>query len=131
MSVIHAKEISISFSSKKLGALPERTSETEFTCADTVYVLIDTKMLQTGVVPVEIQWIGPTRKRHELTRFEIFADQPDTLIWAWMRLHPPSGTKLTRAFDPSYGMRDFIGKWVVKILFHDRLVGTGGFDVLC
>ena len=124
-------EVSLTFSSKKEGAMPVQTNETEFTCSDTIFILMHTQNLKPGVLPVEIQWIGPTRKRHELTRFEVYADQQESLIWAWLRLHPPSGTTLTRSFDPSYGMRTFIGKWAVKVLFHGKSVATGNFDVLC
>ena len=127
----HGLEVETSFSSKKSGPLPDRTNEREFTCSDTIYILIDATGLPEGVTPVEIHWIGPTRKRHELTEFEIYVDQPQNTIWAWLRLHPPSGTKLTRSFDPSYGMRQFIGKWGVKIHINNKLVDTAGFDVLC
>jgi hypothetical protein len=130
-SICHATSITSSFSASKSGAIPDRTNETEFTCTDTVYILMDAADLKPGQHDVELQWIDPVGDRQELTQFQVHNSAPNTLIWAWMRLHAPENSGLVRAFDQSHGMRDFIGKWRVKISIDGDSMGNAMFDVLC
>ncbi len=126
-----AFKITTSFSSRKVGPIPEKTNETEFACSDTVYILIETRGLSRRIHDIELQWIDPTGNRQELTRFSFHVTERETLVWAWLRLHPPENSGLTRTFDPSYGMRTFIGKWSVRIAIDTKPVATTHFDVLC
>ncbi len=126
-----AFKITTSFSSRKVGPVPEKTNETEFACSDTVYILVETRGLSRRVHDIELQWIDPTGNRQELTRFSFHVTERETLVWAWLRLHPPENSGLTRTFDPSYGMRTFIGEWSVRIAIDTKPVSTARFDVLC
>lgn len=126
-----ALDTSVSFSSRKTGEVPEKTGETEFTCSDTIYVLIEARGLTQGTHDVEIHWIDPVGERQELTRFGAYTSGDETLLWGWLRLHAPENSGLARAFDPSHGMRDFIGQWTVRIFIDGRQVSSSRFDVLC
>lgn len=128
----HASGTTVSFSTEKSGDDPPvKTGETEFTCSDTIYALVETQGIAAGIHDIEIHWFDPRDERQELTRFsaQVFGD--GTLIWAWLRLHAPDGAGMVRAFDPSLGMRGFIGRWTVKVYIDDKQVTTGTFDVLC
>ncbi len=127
----HAIEVTTSFSSRTSGDVPQRTGETEFTCSDTIYALIDTRGLAEGLHDIEIHWFDPRGDRQELTEFSAHASSADTMIWGWMRLHPPEDSGLVRTFDPAHGMRIFIGEWTVKIYIDGKQVATAHFDVLC
>ncbi len=126
-----AIELDVSFSSRKDGELPEKTLETEFTCSDTIYIIIESDDLAEGVRQIEIHWMDPRGGRQELTRFPAYSDGGHTLLWAWLRLHAPENSGIVRTFDPSHGMRDFIGTWTIKIIVDDHYVGSGNFEVLC
>jgi len=129
--IANAFEVSASFSSRKLDGAPERTNETEFTCTDTVYILMDVRNLKPGEHEMELQWIDPRGDRQELTQFQVYTQSDYELIWAWMRLHAPENSGLVRAFDQSHGMRDFIGRWKVKIKIDGEPAGNAYFNVLC
>ncbi|KAA3627491.1 MAG: hypothetical protein DWQ08_07685 [Proteobacteria bacterium] len=126
-----AAEVSTSFSSKISGDIPVKTEETEFTCSDTIYALLETRGLAVGVHDVEIHWFDPRGERQELTKFSAHVAGDDTIIWGWLRLHAPEGAGLVRTFDPSMGMRSFIGQWKVKVFIDGKQVDTARFDVLC
>lgn len=126
-----ALEVSTTFSSRKSGEVPQKTGETEFTCSDTIYALIQTRGLPEGTHDIEIHWIDPLGERQELTRFSAYTSGDDTLLWGWLRLHAPEDSGLVRAFDPSHGMRTFIGQWTVRIYIDGKQVDTRRFDVLC
>ncbi len=128
---VQAAEITTTFSSRKSGDIPRKTNETEFTCSDTIYALLETRGLEPGVHDIEIQWLDPRGDRQELTQFSAHTSGDESLVWAWMRLHPPENSGLVRTFDPSHGMRIFIGEWTVKIYIDDDHVSTEHFDVLC
>ncbi len=126
-----ALEAAVSFSSRSDGDIPRVTGETEFTCSDTVYAIIETEDLAAGTHDIELQWFDPRGERQELTRFKAHSDGGATMIWAWMRLHGPDNSGLVRTFDPAHGMRDFIGQWTVKTYVDQRQVDTAHFDMLC
>ena len=126
----HGLDVAVSFSSEMEGVAPRRTGETEFTCSDTVYILIESPGLEPGVHDVELRWYDPTGERRELTKFPAHAN-PGEPIWAWLKLHAPAKSGLVRAVDPSHGMRDFIGRWKVKVLIDDRPAADAAFDMLC
>ena len=128
---IFALSAEISFSSKKIGASPQLTYETEFTCSDKIYILLQTQGLSIGIYNIELHWINPLNKRQELTKFDAYVSDDKQLIWAWLRLQAPSNSQVIRAFDPSFGMRNFIGLWRVKIHIDGKLLSTEKFDVLC
>ena len=130
-STSYSIQLDTSFSSKKSAAQPEFTYETEFTCSDTIYILMRTKDIPIGLHDIELRWINPLGKRQELTQFETYASSNEMLIWAWLRLKPPSGSQVLRAFDQSFGMREFIGKWKVKILIDGKQLETKEFEILC
>jgi hypothetical protein len=130
-SAADAMEANTTFSSRKSGEVPVHTNETEFTCSDTIYALIDVKGLEEGIHEIEIHWLDPRGDRQEFTQFSAHAASEDTLIWGWMRLHAPENSGLVRTFDPAHGMRSFIGKWTVRVYINGRQVSTSHFDVLC
>ena len=121
----------VSFSSKKIGAIPELTYEAEFTCSDKIYILLNAQGLSVGIHNIELHWINPLNKRQELTQFDVYANTDKQLIWAWLRLQAPSNSQVIRAFDPSFGMREFIGLWRVKVHIDGKLLSTEKFEVLC
>lgn len=129
--VAFALEVTTGFSSELDGQIPKRTGETEFTCSDTVYLLMDVGGLEAGVHGVEVHWMGPRGNRQELTRFDATSTGDPLIVWAWMRLHPPEDTGLVRAFDPSLGMRNFIGEWDIRIFIDTKQVARDSFNVLC
>lgn len=130
-STAYAAQFAVSFSTRTSGDIPLHTGETEFTCSDTIYALIDADGLADGIHEVEIHWLNPVGDRQELTRFSAAASGDSTLLWGWLRLHAPENSAIARAFDPSHGMRNFIGRWSVKVYVDGRHVATGHFEVLC
>ncbi len=126
-----AAEVFTSFSTRVDNNVPRKTMETEFTCSDTIYALIETRGLEAGDHQIEIHWIDPRGDRQELTQFNAYASSGDTLIWGWMRLHAPEDSGIARTFDPSHGMRIFIGEWTVRVYIDGRQRSSGRFDVLC
>ena len=127
-----ALELTTTFSSRVSDdGVPRKTMETEFTCSDTIYALIEPSGLEPGEHEVEIHWMNPKGERQELTQFSAQTTDQQTLIWGWMRFHSPEDSGLVRTFDPSHGMRSFIGKWTVKVYIDGDQVHTGYFDVLC
>lgn len=130
-TTINAADVTTTFSSRKTGEVPRKTNETEFTCSDTIYALIETRDLAQGVHDIEIQWLDPRGDRQELTQFSTHTAGDGAMVWAWMRLHPPENSGLVRTFDPSHGMRIFIGEWTVKVYIDGDHVSTDHFDVLC
>lgn len=126
-----ALDVSVSFSSVKEGDIPKTTNQREFTCSDTVYVIIRTRGLADGIHAIQVEWFDPLGDRQELTQFEASTTGEESMIWAWLRLHAPEGLGIARNFDPSHGMRNFIGRWRVKIEIDHRHRATDWFDMLC
>ena len=110
---------------------PIRTDASVFNCSDQIYTMVSFSDLRETTHTLVVDWIDPSGRQREHTEhnFRYFGNPAS--IWAWLTLHPPRGAIALRLFDPSVGMREFIGVWTVRITIDYQFLGRAKFEVLC
>ena len=110
---------------------PIRTDANVFNCSDQIYTMVSFSGLRETTHALIVDWIDPSgrQREHTVHNFRYFGNPAS--IWAWLTLHPPRGAIALRLFNPSVGMREFIGIWTVRITIDDHFLGQAKFDVLC
>jgi hypothetical protein len=110
---------------------PVWTGEKIFSCSDKIYTMTLVSGLTEALHTLVVDWIDPSGRRREHTVHEFRYWGGRQWMWAWLTLHPPRGAIALRLFNPSIGMREFIGTWTVKVIIDDQLLGQAKFEVLC
>ena len=110
---------------------PIRTDASVFNCSDQIYTMVSFSDLRETTHTLIVDWIDPSgrQREHTVHNFRYFGNPAS--IWAWLPLHPPRGAIALRLFDPSVGMREFIGAWTVRITIDYQFLGRAKFEVLC
>ena len=110
---------------------PIRTDTSVFNCSDQIYTMVSFNNLRETTHTLIVDWIDPSgrQREHTVHNFHYFGNP--TSIWAWLTLHPPRGAIALRLFNPSVGMREFIGIWTVRITIDYEFLGRANFEVLC
>ena len=110
---------------------PIRTDASVFNCSDQIYTMVSFSDLRETTHTLIVDWIDPSgrQREHTVHNFRYFGNPAS--IWAWLTLHPPRGAIALRLFDPSVGMREFIGVWTVRITIDYQFLGRAKFEVLC
>ena len=110
---------------------PIRTDASVFSCSDQIYTMVSFSDLRETTHTLIVDWIDPNgrQREHTVHSFRYFGNPAS--IWAWLTLHPPRGAIALRLFNPSVGMREFIGTWTVRISIDNRFLGQANFEVLC
>ena len=109
--------------------IPTDTNEVRATAR--IYTMVSFNNLSKTTHTLIVDWIDPNgrQREHTMHNFRYFGNPAS--IWAWLTLHPPRGAIALRIFNPSVGMRDFIGTWTVRITIDDQFLGRATFEVLC
>ena len=110
---------------------PMRTDADVFNCSDRIYMMVAVSNLRETTHTLIVDWIDPSgrQREHTVHNFRYFGNPAS--IWAWLTLHPPRGAIALRLFNPSVGMREFIGTWTVKVTIDNQFLGRAKFEVLC
>ena len=110
---------------------PIRTDASVFNCSDQIYTMVSFSDLRETTHTLVVDWIDPSgrQREHTVHNFRYFGNPAS--IWAWLTLHPPRGAIALRLFDPSVGMREFIGAWTVRVTIDSQFLGRAKFEVLC
>jgi len=110
---------------------PIWTDANVFSCSDRIYTMVSVSDLRETTHTLIVDWIDPSgrQREHTVHNFRYFGNPAS--IWAWLTLHPPRGAIALRIFNPSVGMREFIGIWTVRIAIDDQFLGRSNFEVLC
>ena len=110
---------------------PIRTDANVFNCSDQIYTMVSFNGLHETTHALIVDWIDPSgrQREHTVHNFRYFGNP--TSIWAWLTLHPPRGAIALRLFNPSVGMREFVGTWTVRVTIDNQFLGRAKFEVLC
>ena len=110
---------------------PISTDANVFNCSDQIYTMVSFNGLSETTHALIVDWIDPSgrQREHTVHNFRYFGNPAS--IWAWLTLHPPRGAIALRLFNPSVGMREFIGTWTVRITIDNQVLGRANFEVLC
>ena len=110
---------------------PTRTDADVFNCSDQIYTMVSFSGLRETTHALIVAWIDPSGRprEHTVHNFRYFGNPAS--IWAWLTLHPPRGAIALRIFNPSVGMREFIGTWTVRVTIDNEFLGRAKFEVLC
>ena len=110
---------------------PIRTDANVFNCSDQIYTMVSFSGLRETTHALIVDWIDPSgrQREHTVHNFRYFGNPAS--IWAWLTLHPPRGAIALRLFNPSVGMREFIGTWTVRVTIDNQFLGRAKFEVLC
>ena len=110
---------------------PIRTDANVFNCSDQIYTMVSFSGLRETTHALIVDWIDPSgrQREHTVHNFRYFGNPAS--IWAWLTLHPPRGAIALRLFNPSVGMREFIGTWTVRVAIDNQFLGRAKFEVLC
>ena len=110
---------------------PIRTDSSVFNCSDQIYTMVSFSDLHETTHTLIVDWIDPNgrQREHTVHNFRYFGNRAS--IWAWLTLHPPRGSIALRLFNPSVGMREFIGTWTVRITIDNQFLGRSNFEVFC
>jgi hypothetical protein len=110
---------------------PIRTDASVFSCSDQIYTMVSLRDLRETTHTLIVDWIDPNgrQREHTVHNFRYFGNTAS--IWAWLTLHPPRGAIALRLFNPSVGMREFIGTWTVRVTINNQHLGRAKFEVLC
>ena len=110
---------------------PIRTDANVFNCSDQIYTMVSFSSLRETTHVLIVDWIDPSgrQREHTVHNFRYFGNPAS--IWAWLTLHPPRGAIALRLFNPSVGMREFIGTWTVRVTIDNQFLGRAKFEVLC
>jgi len=109
---------------------PTSAPSDRFDCADRIYLVVEATDLAPEKHELTDRWLDPAGDRKELTHYQ-FNGFPSTRVWAWLQLHGPTSAVIGQIFDPSFGMEDFIGRWVADVSVNKKRIGKLEFDVLC
>ena len=110
---------------------PVWTENMTFNCSDQIYTMTSVRGLTEAAHTLVVDWIDPSGRRREHTVHEFQYWGGRQWMWAWLTLHPPRGAVALRLFNPSVGMREFIGIWTVEVMIDDQPLGQATFEVLC
>ena len=110
---------------------PIWTDADVFSCSDRIYTMVLVSDLRETTHTLIVDWIDPNGRQREHTVHNFrFSGNPIS-IWAWLTLHPPRGSIAFRIFNPSVGMREFIGTWTVRVTIDNEPQGKVKFEILC
>jgi len=121
----------IYFTATESNGVPNDEGAVEFSCSDTIYTVVEFQNLSRERHEIEVIWRDPNGKTREHTRYPFVAFRETERVWAWLRLHRPTGANVLSVIDSAAGMQEFIGEWSVKVVVDNRLVGKDRFNVLC
>ena len=110
---------------------PIRTDTSVFNCSDQIYTMVSFSDLRETTHTLIVDWIDPNgqQREHTVHNFRYFGSSAS--IWAWLTLHPPRGAIALRLFNPSVGMREFIGIWTVRVTIDTQFLGREKFEIFC
>lgn len=117
--------------SKEKNGIPDTKPQTEFTCSDKIYAILEISGLSKTKHLLEAVWTDPSGKKRERTKVPLFISRDWARSWVWLSLHRPTGAAVVTVFDPAYGMEDFIGKWTISIFIDKKHLDKKQFSVLC
>lgn len=103
-------------------SVPEDRPSTNFNYQQKIYVVFEGFGIQKGQHTLEAFWNNPKGKQQEYTKYDFKASREKEVVWLWIELHPASGAKILRSIDPSFGMEDFIGKWIVTLYLDGKFL---------
>jgi len=121
----------IYFTATESNGVPDDVGSVDFSCSDKIYTVVEFQDLSRERHEIEVIWRDPNGKTREHTRYPFVAIHETQRVWAWLRLHRPTGANVLSVIDSAAGMQEFIGEWSVKVIVDDRLVGKDRFNVLC
>ncbi len=119
------------FTSQSEEKIPDHEAMSEFDCSEMIYAVAEFKDLEKGEHTFEVLWNDPTRNQREKTEFPIVHSSGTKRVWAWIKLHRPTGSSFFSFFDPTAGMEDFIGEWNVIFKLDGKNLGEKKFYVDC
>ena len=110
---------------------PIRSVVCFFSWSFDIYTMVSFSYLRETTHTLIVDWIDPSgrQREHTVHNFRYFGNPAS--IWAWLTLHPPRGAIALRLFNPSVGMREFIGTWTVRVAIDNQSLGRATFEVLC
>jgi hypothetical protein len=113
--------------------LPGSKAEDRFYCDGKIYAVLDLTQFPAGRHQLQVLWYDPHGKRREFTEYEFLATRPRERVWAWLKLHRPSGSALDRMvfLDNGSGMEEFVGQWTVKVFIDGDPLEKASFSVYC
>ena len=123
----------IYLTSKEKNGIPDSKPQTEFTCSDKIYAILEISGLSKTKHLLEAIWTDPKGKKRERTEFPLYISQDWARSWVWLRLHGPSGigSSIVTAVDPAHGMDEFIGNWTISFYIDKKQLDKKQFSVLC
>ncbi len=121
----------IYFTATETNGVPKNEPTVEFSCSDKIYTVVEFQNLSREPHEIEVIWRDPNGKTREHTRYPFVSVGETDRVWAWLRLHRPTGANILSVIDSTAGMKEFIGEWSVKVILDSRLVGKNRFNVLC
>lgn len=101
-----------------------------FFCHDTVYVQSILTGLKKSSHRASVSWINPKGKEQSFSEQD-FSASGVTRVWFWLKLHPSFGGKFLKSVDPSIGMSDYVGMWILKLRIDGELIDVKTFFVAC
>lgn len=111
--------------------IPSVEPMSAFDCSEMIYSVAHFGSLERGRYDFEVVWNDPTGKQREKTEFSFHTLGGEKRVWAWIKLHRPTGSSFFSFFDPTAGMEDFIGQWKILFRLNGKKVAQKSFTVDC
>ncbi|MDJ0958206.1 MAG: hypothetical protein QNI91_15165 [Arenicellales bacterium] len=111
--------------------VPLAQPETQFSCNDKIYAVIELDGLSRDKHKLDAIWRDPRGKDREHTEYEFMVHGNTERIWVWLKLHRPMEAAIVAFMNPSAGMDEFIGKWELHLAIDSKLIDKRSFSVLC
>ena len=80
---------------------------------------------------MEFEWIDPGGRLREHVVLTPTPRGERPRYWSWLKLYRPFGGGVMSMFEPSFGMREFLGEWKVVVSLDHRKLLTLPFTVIC
>lgn len=110
---------------------PGNAPATEFNCSERIYAVAIFDTAENGSHTLTTRWLDPAGKVREKAESQFHFLGKSVKVWAWLKLHRPTGGGLVSVVNPSYGMEEFIGKWTVDFLLDGESIRQQQFEVIC
>ena len=111
--------------------IPSSDALSDFECSQRIFAVAEFFAIERGPHSLVTQWFDPLGKKREQAESVFFFKDEPSRVWAWLKLHRPTGGALISLIDGAYGMEDFIGNWKVKFFLDKKPLQTLTFSVLC
>ena len=113
------------------GGIPLAQPDTEFSCHDKIFAVIEVDGLSEDKHRLDAVWLDPLGKDREHTTYEFMVYGNTTKLWVWLKLHRSMEAAVVAFMNPSAGMDEFIGKWELRIAIDGQPIEKKSFSVNC